>query len=96
VHLDVTRDADWRAAVATAVQAYGKLNVLVNNAGILFRARIETRPRPTGTASWRSTSKACSWHEKAAIPGNAPAGAVDHQHLLRGRAGWKPPEHRGL
>ena len=41
VHLDVTREADWRAAVATAEQAYGKLNVLVNNAGILFRSRIE-------------------------------------------------------
>src|SRR6266850_2021113 len=41
VHLDVTREDDWRAAVATAVQAYGKLNVLVNNAGILFRAKIE-------------------------------------------------------
>src|SRR6058998_3559327 len=41
VHLDVTREADWRAAVATAVQAYGKLNVLVNNAGILFRSKIE-------------------------------------------------------
>jgi NAD(P)-dependent dehydrogenase (short-subunit alcohol dehydrogenase family) len=41
VHLDVTREADWRAAVATATQSYGKLDVLVNNAGILFRARIE-------------------------------------------------------
>jgi cyclopentanol dehydrogenase len=41
VHLDVTREADWRAAVATAVQAYGQLNVLVNNAGILFRSKIE-------------------------------------------------------
>jgi NAD(P)-dependent dehydrogenase (short-subunit alcohol dehydrogenase family) len=41
VHLNVTRADDWRAAVATAVQAYGKLNVLVNNAGILFRASIE-------------------------------------------------------
>jgi len=41
VHLDVTREADWRAAVATAMQAYGKLNVLVNNAGILLRAKIE-------------------------------------------------------
>jgi NAD(P)-dependent dehydrogenase (short-subunit alcohol dehydrogenase family) len=41
VHLDVTREADWRAAVATAVQTYGKLNVLVNNAGILFRSKIE-------------------------------------------------------
>jgi cyclopentanol dehydrogenase len=48
VHLDVTRDADWRAAVATAEQAYGKLNVLVNNAGILFRASIEN----TTEAEW--------------------------------------------
>jgi cyclopentanol dehydrogenase len=41
VHLDVTREADWQAAVGTAVQTYGKLNVLVNNAGILLRAKIE-------------------------------------------------------
>jgi cyclopentanol dehydrogenase len=41
VHLDVTRETDWRAAVATAVQTYGKLTVLVNNAGILLRAKIE-------------------------------------------------------
>ena len=41
VHLNVTRETDWRAAVATAVQAYGKLNVLVNNAGILLRSKIE-------------------------------------------------------
>ena len=48
VHLDVTREADWRAAVATAVQRYGKLTVLVNNAGILLRARIED----TSEADW--------------------------------------------
>ena len=41
VHLNVTSEADWRAAVETAVQRYGKLNVLVNNAGILIRASIE-------------------------------------------------------
>ena len=41
VHLNVTREADWRAAVATAVDRYGKLDVLVNNAGILLRAKIE-------------------------------------------------------
>lgn len=41
VHLNVTSEADWRAAVATAEQTYGKLNVLVNNAGILIRSSIE-------------------------------------------------------
>jgi 3(or 17)beta-hydroxysteroid dehydrogenase len=32
--LDVTREADWKGAVAAAVSGFGKLDVLVNNAGI--------------------------------------------------------------
>jgi NAD(P)-dependent dehydrogenase (short-subunit alcohol dehydrogenase family) len=35
VKLDVTMEDDWRAAVETAVQRYGKLDILVNNAAIL-------------------------------------------------------------
>ena len=34
VKLDVTREDDWKAAVGAAVSAFGKLDVLVNNAGI--------------------------------------------------------------
>jgi 3alpha(or 20beta)-hydroxysteroid dehydrogenase len=34
VHLDVTRADDWQRAVALAIDAFGSLNVLVNNAGI--------------------------------------------------------------
>lgn len=41
VHLDVTQEADWRRAVDTAVQTFGNLNVLVNNAGILYMEGLE-------------------------------------------------------
>jgi NAD(P)-dependent dehydrogenase (short-subunit alcohol dehydrogenase family) len=34
VKLDVTRESDWQEAVATTVAGSGKLDVLVNNAGI--------------------------------------------------------------
>ena len=34
LHLDVTRAADWRAAVDTAQREFGGLDILVNNAGI--------------------------------------------------------------
>src|SRR5437899_11167360 len=40
VRLDVTREADWRAAVASAVPGYGKLNGLSHHAGILLRSEI--------------------------------------------------------
>jgi cyclopentanol dehydrogenase len=41
VTLDVTREADWEGAVATAEHLYGRLDVLVNNAGIGGGNRIE-------------------------------------------------------
>jgi NAD(P)-dependent dehydrogenase (short-subunit alcohol dehydrogenase family) len=34
VKLDVTREAEWQQAVKSAVMSFGKLDVLVNNAGI--------------------------------------------------------------
>jgi 3alpha(or 20beta)-hydroxysteroid dehydrogenase len=36
-HLDVTREADWKAAIDFAAQEFGGLQVLVNNAGIGLR-----------------------------------------------------------
>ena len=42
VHLDVTSEADWAAAVSTAVDEFGGLNVLVNNAGIVNFGRLGT------------------------------------------------------
>jgi NAD(P)-dependent dehydrogenase (short-subunit alcohol dehydrogenase family) len=41
VRLDVTSEADWQKAVEAAVTRFGKLDVLVNNAGISGRGRVE-------------------------------------------------------
>ncbi len=41
VHLDVTDEEDWRSAIGAAVSSFGKLDVLVNNAGIWRRGRVE-------------------------------------------------------
>ncbi|BAV41458.1 SDR family oxidoreductase [Mycobacterium ulcerans] len=41
VHLDVTQPEQWTAAVDTAVNEFGGLHVLVNNAGILNIGTIE-------------------------------------------------------
>ncbi|MFI6940432.1 SDR family NAD(P)-dependent oxidoreductase [Streptomyces sp. NPDC050418] len=43
VHLDVSQEEQWQAAVETAKGAFGKIDGLVNNAGILrFNALVDT------------------------------------------------------
>jgi NAD(P)-dependent dehydrogenase (short-subunit alcohol dehydrogenase family) len=41
IRLDVTREADWQLAVEATMNRFGKLDVLVNNAGISGRGRVE-------------------------------------------------------
>ena len=48
VPMDVTREADWEQAVGTAVQRFGKLDVLVNNAGLSSTSVND----PLETAGW--------------------------------------------
>ena len=49
VRLDVTSTSDWAAAVAEAVERFGKLDILVNNAGVGFSATVEK----TTPADWK-------------------------------------------
>ncbi|MFK0005063.1 SDR family NAD(P)-dependent oxidoreductase [Paenarthrobacter sp. NPDC090522] len=41
VHLDVGEEAQWEAAVDTAVTEFGSIDILVNNAGVYRRASFE-------------------------------------------------------
>ena len=41
IHRDFAREEDWRHAVHTTVSSFGKLDVLVNNAGIWRRDKLE-------------------------------------------------------
>ncbi|MGH8068169.1 MAG: glucose 1-dehydrogenase [Candidatus Entotheonellia bacterium] len=74
VHLDVTSESDWRAAVETALRQYGQLHVLVNNAGIIIRKGIEE----TSVEDWDRTQainvKGVFLGTKYAIPAMRQAG----------------------
>ena len=45
VHLDVTSDEDWGAAVAAGERQFGRIDALVNNAGILSFAALDQMTR---------------------------------------------------
>jgi 3alpha(or 20beta)-hydroxysteroid dehydrogenase len=45
IHLDVTDAEDWAAGVDLALRAFGTLNVLVNNAGIVYRRTLKNLER---------------------------------------------------
>ena len=51
VHLDVTDPYQWESAITTVTGEFGKLNVLVNNAGIVKSAPIQNFP----IAQWQRT-----------------------------------------
>ena len=74
VHLDVSKEEDWRLAIEATVSKYGKLNLLVNNAAILRKGSVEE----TTTHDWDSildvNAKGVLLGTKAAIPEMRKAG----------------------
>ena len=75
IHLDVRSADDWSKALAVAEEKYGKLNVLVNNAGITFGTKgIEDTSADEWDVMMAVNVKGVFLGTKAAIPAMRRAG----------------------
>jgi cyclopentanol dehydrogenase len=75
VHLDVTRDADWRAAVELAETAFGHLDILVNNAAIPLRRALEDTTEEEWDQVMAVNVKGAFLGTRAAVPALRRTGA---------------------
>jgi cyclopentanol dehydrogenase len=75
LHLDVTSETDWQKAVQTAIDQFGKLDVLVNNAAIVIpRVPIEERTVAEWDQVMAVNAKGVFLGTKHAIPAMRRAG----------------------
>jgi NAD(P)-dependent dehydrogenase (short-subunit alcohol dehydrogenase family) len=68
VHLDVTSEADWERAVASAVSRFGRLDVLVNNAGVGGGSLLEHTTAEAWDRGMDVNAKGVFLGTRAAIP----------------------------
>ena len=83
VHLDVTQPDQWDAAVATAIGEFGKLNVLVNNAGTVALGPLKN----FDLAKWQKVidvnlTGTFLGMRVAVEPMTAAGGRLDHQRVV--------------
>jgi NAD(P)-dependent dehydrogenase (short-subunit alcohol dehydrogenase family) len=74
VPLDVTREGDWQRAVEATVRRFGRLNVLVNNAGISGGGRVEETTVEDWDRVMDVNAKGVFLGSKVAIPAMRQAG----------------------
>ena len=74
LHLDVTDEREWDGAIQSAVASFGKIDILINNAGIWRRGRV----LETSSEQWDDllgvNAKGVFLGTKAAIPEMRKAG----------------------
>ncbi|MFF7182850.1 glucose 1-dehydrogenase [Streptomyces sp. NPDC008121] len=74
VHLDVTREEEWTAAVAVATERFGRIDGLVNNAGILRFNELVSTPLEEFQAIVSVNQVGCFLGIRAVAPEIAAAG----------------------
>ena len=74
VLLNVTSESDWRSAIASAVKHFGKLDVLVNNAGVVSHEKLEYSTVEEWDRVMDVNAKGVFLGTKAAIPELRKAG----------------------
>ncbi len=100
VKLDVGSESEWQAAIATVEKTYGRLDVMVNNAGILFSKSVEDTTleqfqlmqKINVEGVFLGCKYAAVLMKKHATPREP---TIDYQYVLAGRFVW-PQDAVGL
>ena len=74
IEMDVSKQSDWLRAVDAAISNFGKLNVLVNNAGIIERDSLEETTEETWDRIMSVNAKGVFLGTQAVIPHMRAAG----------------------
>ena len=74
IEMDVSKQSDWQRTIDAAISNFGKINVLVNNAGIIERDSLEETTEETWDRIMAVNAKGVFLGTKAVIPHMRKAG----------------------